>query len=63
MSNVCGCGKGHASSYDDLCKYCRENLVRRSVAKSVNVKHQGDGMSIDQYEVAIGIKKRGDVYI
>lgn len=63
MSIVCKCGKGNASGYDNLCKYCRENLVRRAVAKSVNVRHRGDGMSIDQYEVAIGLKKRSEVYI
>jgi hypothetical protein len=59
----CGCGKGYASIYDGLCKFCREGLVRRAVAKSVNVRHRGDGMSVDQYRVAIGELKRSDVYI
>lgn len=63
MTIMCKCGKGYASEYDGLCKFCREGLVRRAVAKSVNVRHRGDGMSIDQYEVAVGIKKRKDVYI
>lgn len=60
---VCKCGKGYASSYDNLCKFCRENLVRRSIAKDVGVKHSGDGMSVDQYKVATGQIKRSSVFI
>ena len=48
-SNKCGCGKGYASDYDNLCKFCREHLVRRAVAKKFGVKHRGDGMSVEQY--------------
>ena len=49
MSNItCGCGKGHASSYDSLCCFCREKLFSRAVAKSVGVRHRGDGMSLEQ---------------
>ena len=63
MSTVCKCGKGYASDYDNLCCFCREDLVSRAVAKSVNVRHRGAGMSITQYRVAIGEQKRKDVYI
>jgi hypothetical protein len=49
MSNItCGCSKGHASSYDSLCCFCREKLFGRAVAKSVGVRHRGDGMSVEQ---------------
>jgi len=51
---VCHCGKGYASHYDNLCKFCREGLVRRQVAYRCGVKNRGDGMSITQYNVAIG---------
>lgn len=60
---MCKCNKGYASEYDNLCKFCREYLVSRTVAKNVNVKHQGDGMSITQYRVAMGEVKRKDVFI
>lgn len=63
MKNKCKCGKGYASDYDYLCKFCRENTVRRAVAKSVGVKHRGDGMSVDQYRVAIGELKRSEVWL
>lgn len=59
----CECGKGYASEYDSLCKFCREDLVSRAVAKKVSVKHRGDGMSIEQYKVAIGELNRKDVYL
>ena len=62
MSIVCGCGKGYASEYDNVCRFCREDLVRRAVAKSVNVRYRGDGMSITQYRVAIGEINRKDVW-
>jgi len=45
---MCSCGKGHASSYDSLCRFCREKLFSRAVAKSVGVRHRGDGMSLEQ---------------
>lgn len=59
----CGCGKGHASPIDKQCCYCREIGYRRAQAKSVNVKHRGDGMSLDQEAVLLGTKKRSEVYI
>jgi hypothetical protein len=59
----CPCTKGYASEYDGLCKFCREFTVRRAIAKSVNVRHRGDGMSVDQHKVAVGLVKRKDVYI
>lgn len=60
---VCGCGKGHASEYDGLCKFCREDTVSRSVAKRVGVRYSGDGMCIDAMRVLKGEVKRKDVYI
>lgn len=51
---VCGCGKGYASHYDGLCRFCREKLVRRAVAKYHGVRHSGDGMTITQYRKAVG---------
>ncbi len=53
MSIRCKCGKGYASHFDKICKFCREDLVRRVVAKKVGVKHRGDGMTIEQYHEAI----------
>lgn len=52
----CKCDKGHASDYDNLCKFCRENLFRRAVAKQVGVRHRGDGMTIEQYQKAIKLE-------
>jgi hypothetical protein len=49
----CKCGKGYASEEDGLCKFCREKLIRRAVAKSVGVAHRGDGMTVEQYLKAI----------
>lgn len=63
MTKVCGCGKGHASEVDGICKFCREYKYRRAQAKSVNVRHRGDGMSLDQEAVILGTKKRSEVYI
>lgn len=63
MSEKCGCGKGYACEVDNLCKFCRENKYRRAQAKSVNVRHRGDGMSLDQEAVLLGTKKRSEVYI
>lgn len=58
MSNlVCKCGKGYASEFDGMCKYCRENTVRRAVAKKFGVRHRGDGMSVEQYLKATKPKK------
>jgi len=50
MSLKCKCGKGYASEYDGLCKFCREKLVRREQAKKVGVRHRGNGLSIEQYK-------------
>lgn len=51
MSRVCNCGKGYASEFDGLCKFCREEYsgIRRAVQKSVGVRHRGDGMTIEQF--------------
>ena len=48
--NICKCGKGYASNYDNLCKFCREETcgVRRAVLKKY-VKHRGDGLPLDEY--------------
>lgn len=59
----CKCGKGYASAYDNLCKFCRENLLSRAEAKKVGVKHQGDGLSVDAYRVAKGELDRKDVWL
>lgn len=47
---VCKCGKGYASEYDKMCKFCRENAcgVRRAVLRDY-VKHRGDGLPLDEY--------------
>lgn len=50
IKNICKCGKGHASKYDDICCFCRESLVSRAVSKKAGVRHRGDGMSVDQYK-------------
>jgi len=55
MNNqLCKCGKGHASEYDNICKFCREKLVHRAIAKKLGIRHRGDGMTIAQYKVLIG---------
>lgn len=46
---ICKCGKGYASEYDNLCKFCREHLVSRSVAKKIGVKYRSDGMTVERY--------------
>ena len=48
----CGCGRGYASAFDGICKFCRESLVSRAVAKKFGVRHRGDGMDLDQYQAA-----------
>jgi len=48
----CRCGKGHASEFDGLCKYCREKQVSRAEAKKVGVQFRGDGMTVEQYRKA-----------
>ena len=53
----CKCGKGYASAWDGMCKFCRENKHSRAFAKSVDVRHSGDGMSVEQ-EIRL-LKKRG----
>lgn len=60
---VCGCGRGHGSHIDGLCKFCRETKYSRAQAKSVNVRHRGDGMSLEQEGVLLGTIKRSEVYI
>ena len=55
----CKCGRGHGSAWDGMCKFCRENKYSRAFAKSVDVRHCGDGMSIEQ-EIRL-LKKRGCV--
>lgn len=62
-TKVCGCGKGYKSDYDGLCKFCREGLVRRAQAKSVGVRHRGDGLTVKAYRVIIGELNRKDVYL
>ncbi len=47
---VCECKKGYASAFDGLCKFCREQLVRRAVAKKAGVRHRGDGLTVEQYQ-------------
>ncbi len=51
-SQKCKCGKGYASPFDNICKFCRECKVRRAVAKKFGVRHRGDGMTLDQYQAA-----------
>lgn len=63
MKIQCGCGEGYASEVDKYCRYCRELKYSRAKAKSVNVRHRGDGMSLDQEAVLLGTKKREDVFI
>lgn len=63
LTTTCGCGKGYANSLDNLCKFCRESKYGRAQAKSVNVRHRGDGMSLDQEAVLLGTKKRNEVFI
>lgn len=53
----CKCGRGHGSAWDGMCKFCRENKYSRAFAKSVDVRHCGDGMSVEQ-EIKL-LKKRG----
>lgn len=63
MSIKCRCGKGYASEYDSLCKFCREHTVSRSDAKRVCVRHRGDGLSVIQLQVLKGEVNRKDVYL
>ena len=58
MTTYCKCGKGHASPVDRLCKFCRESCWSRAEAKSVGVKHRGDGMNLDQQD-KLKFKKLG----
>lgn len=48
MGRPCCCGKGYASDIDNRCRNCREHQYTRAEAKSVGVKHRGDGMTLDQ---------------
>lgn len=48
MGNVCKCGKGYASLYDNMCCFCRECTVSRADAKRLGVKHRGDGLQLTQ---------------
>lgn len=62
-SSACDCNRGHASSYDGMCRLCRENTVSRAQAKSVGVRHRGDGLSVEALKVLRGELKRSDVYL
>lgn len=53
--NRCGCGKGFASSYDNLCRFCREHSVSRAEAKRFGVKTRGDGMTVEQLRKGLGL--------
>lgn len=50
MSNVCKCGKGYASDYDNKCKFCREEMcgIPRSILKKY-VRYRGDGLRVEDY--------------
>jgi hypothetical protein len=48
MNTTCNCGKGYASQYDNLCRFCREHLFSRADCKAVGVRHLGDGLAINQ---------------
>jgi len=50
MRLMCKCGKGAASKYDKVCSFCREKSYSRAEAKSVGVKHRGDGLTLVQAE-------------
>lgn len=54
MSTKCKCGKGYASKYDQLCKFCREKTVSRAQAKHAGVRHRGEGMSVEQLKILRG---------
>lgn len=47
---ICGCGKGHASDFDGLCRYCREDRYcgTRREMKLYRVRNRGDGLSVEQ---------------
>lgn len=60
---ICKCKEGYASEYDDLCKFCREDTVSRSKAKSVGVRHRGDGLSVMAMKVLKGEVDRKDVWL
>lgn len=47
---VCGCGKGHASDFDGLCRFCREDrhVGSRRDMKDFRVKRRGEGLSVEQ---------------
>ena len=48
MGHVCGCGKGYASKFDNVCCFCREKQYSRRETKAVGVRIRGEGMSIEQ---------------
>lgn len=60
MATVCRCGKGYASEVDNLCKFCREGLLRRAEAKSIGVRHAGDGLNL--YDLQKYMAKKGVKY-
>lgn len=60
MANVCKCGKGYASDVDNMCKFCREEIVSRADARKVGVRHRGDGLTLEQWEQ---VKRNRNIYI
>lgn len=54
---ICGCSKGYASEVDGLCRFCRENKYSRAFCKEAGVRHNGDGLTLDQEDIII--KKHG----
>lgn len=59
MRLICKCRKGYASLVDGMCKFCREKQYSRARAKSVGVKHRGDGMTINQINK---LEERGRIF-
>lgn len=54
MSNVCKCGKGYASEFDNLCKHCREDEYCRTRREcSLMGIRRGEGLSVYQLQEAI----------
>lgn len=46
---ICKCGKGYASSFDHLCKFCREKKHCPTNRDCVNYGiKRGDGLTLEQ---------------
>lgn len=48
---VCKCNKGYASEYDNLCKFCREDMFC-STRREMNIyglKRRGEGLSLHTF--------------